>query len=40
MTGGDHIFDNFAKVKNYLDENDSKLLRPANFYNNETLEGK
>lgn len=39
MTGWDHIFDNFVKIKDYLDKEDSKLLRPANFYNDETLEG-
>jgi len=40
MTGWDHIFDNFARVKEYIDSKDSKLIRPANFYNDETLEGK
>jgi len=38
MTSGDHVFDNFEKIKDYLDKKDSKLLRIANFYNSETLE--
>jgi len=40
MTWGDHIFDNFDKIKNYLDKPDSKLIRCANFYNDENLEWK
>lgn len=40
MTGWDHILDNFSKVKDYLDKKDSKLLRPANFYHDDILEGK
>jgi calcineurin-like phosphoesterase len=40
MTWWDHILDNFSKIKNYLNKEDSKLLRPANFYNDETLEWK
>jgi hypothetical protein len=33
MTSGDHIFDNFEKIKDYLLKKDSKLLSFANFYN-------
>ncbi|MFK7780428.1 MAG: TIGR00282 family metallophosphoesterase [Candidatus Gracilibacteria bacterium] len=32
MTGGDHIFDNVDRIEKYLDSEDSKLIRPANFY--------
>ncbi len=32
MTSGDHIFDNMEKVKDYLEKNDSKLIRAANYY--------
>jgi len=39
MTSGDHIFDNFEKIKDYLDKPNSKLIRCANFYNDEKLEG-
>ena len=39
MTSGDHVFDNFDKIKDYLDAPDSKLIRAANFYNDENLEG-
>lgn len=40
MTWWDHIFDNFIKIKDYLDKDDSKLIRVANFYNDENLEWK
>ena len=40
MTSWDHVFDNFDKIKNYLDKPDSKLIRCANFYNDENLEWK
>ncbi len=39
MTSWDHIFDNFEKIKDYLKKEDSKLIRPANFYNDKVLEG-
>ncbi|MDD2907576.1 MAG: TIGR00282 family metallophosphoesterase [Candidatus Gracilibacteria bacterium] len=39
MTSGDHIFDNFEKIKDYLARKDSRLLRCANFYE-EDLAGK
>lgn len=32
MTWWDHIFDNEAKIKDYIEKKDSKLIRPANFY--------
>lgn len=32
MTSGDHIFDNFDKIKDYLWKKDSRLIRCANFY--------
>ncbi|MDD3794282.1 MAG: TIGR00282 family metallophosphoesterase [Candidatus Gracilibacteria bacterium] len=32
MTSGDHIFDNFDKIKDYLGKKDSRLIRCANFY--------
>lgn len=35
MTWGDHIFDNLSRIKDTLEEKDSKLLRPANFYESE-----
>jgi metallophosphoesterase (TIGR00282 family) len=35
MTWWDHIFDNIDKIKDYLDKVDSKLIRPANFYESE-----
>jgi len=38
MTSGDHVFDNFEKIKDYLNAPDSKLIRCANFYNDEDLE--
>lgn len=34
-TSGNHIFDNYDDIKNYLDAPNSKLLRPANFYETE-----
>jgi metallophosphoesterase (TIGR00282 family) len=40
MTSGDHIFDNFDRVKDYLWQEDSKLIRAANFYNDDVLEWK
>jgi hypothetical protein len=32
MTSGDHIFDNFDKIKDYLFSINSKIIIPANFY--------
>lgn len=32
FTGGDHVFDNEKDILEYLDDNNSKLLRPANLY--------
>ena len=32
MTSGDHFFDNFDKIKEYLSRSDSKLIRFANYY--------
>ena len=32
MTWWDHIYDNLSRVEDYLNEDDSKLIRPANFY--------
>lgn len=32
MTGWDHIVDNYSKIKDYLDNDNSNLLRFANFY--------
>lgn len=32
MTSWDHVFDNFVHIKDYLSAEDSKLLRCANFY--------
>jgi len=40
MTTGDHIFDNFVKIKDHLNASDSKLIRVANFYNDKELEWK
>lgn len=40
MTSGDHVFDNFDKIKDYLNKPDSKLIRCANFYNDDILEWK
>jgi calcineurin-like phosphoesterase len=31
FTGGDHVFDNKDSISEYLDSDDSRLLRPANF---------
>ena len=39
MTSWDHIFDNFEKIKDYLSKEDSKLIRPLNFYNS-SLQGQ
>jgi len=32
MTWGDHIFDNQKSISDYLDQKDSKLIRAANYY--------
>ena len=40
MTWWDHIFDNFSQIKDYLNKDNSKLLRPANFYDDKNLEGR
>jgi metallophosphoesterase (TIGR00282 family) len=32
MTSWDHIFDNIDRIIDYLDKDDSKLIRAANFY--------
>jgi calcineurin-like phosphoesterase len=32
MTSGDHIFDNEERIRDYLNNQDSKLIRPLNFY--------
>lgn len=40
MTSWDHVFDNFEKIKDYLNKKDSKLIRIANFYNDKNLEWK
>lgn len=34
-TSWNHIFDNYDDIKNYLEKSDSKLIRPANFYESE-----
>lgn len=31
-TSGNHIFDNEEEIRNYLEKEDSKLIRPLNFY--------
>lgn len=31
-TSWNHIFDNYDEIKDYLDKHDSKLIRPANYY--------
>ncbi len=36
MCGGDHIFDNFVKVQDYLEKDDSCLLRFANLWDEST----
>lgn len=38
MTSWDHVFDNFEKIKQYLAKENSKLIRAANFYNDDILE--
>ena len=35
MTGGDHLFDHFSQNQTYLNDENSKLLRPANVYESE-----
>jgi len=35
MTSWDHVFDNYQKIKDYLGADNSKLLRCANFYNDD-----
>lgn len=37
MTSGDHIYDNVPNILEYLGKNDSKLIRPANFYSSELI---
>lgn len=37
-TSWNHIFDNYEDIKNYLDKSDSKLIRPANYYESEHLD--
>lgn len=32
FTWWDHVFDNIDRISDYLDSNESKLIRPANFY--------
>lgn len=32
LTGGDHVFDNFDEIENYITAPSSNLLRPGNFY--------
>lgn len=32
MTSWDHIFDNLDKISDYLDKSNSKLIRPANYF--------
>lgn len=34
-TSGNHIYDNFDDIKDYLDAPNSKMIRPANFYESE-----
>ena len=36
MTWWDHIFDNLDRINDYLDKEDSKLIRPANLYESES----
>lgn len=36
MTWGDHIYDNFIHVKDYLQDSDTNLLVPANTYKQDT----
>ena len=40
MTSWDHIFDNFEKIKEYLKKQDSKIIIPANLYNNTEIWNK
>ncbi len=42
FSGGDHFFDNISDLENYLQTDDAKLLRPANFYEQRhyTIPGK
>lgn len=35
FTSGNHIYDNYNDIKDYLDAPNSKLIRPANFYESE-----
>ena len=35
MTGWDHIFDNQKNIEDYLDKENSKLIRPANYLEQE-----
>lgn len=37
-TSWNHIFDNFDDIKPYLEKEDSKLIRPINFYENKFFE--
>lgn len=37
MTSWDHFFDNFHKFSNYLERDNSKLLRCANFYDEDLV---
>ncbi len=39
ITCGDHVFDNFDKIKDYISSEDSKFIRAANFYRDDSLEG-
>lgn len=34
-TSWNHIFDNYFDIKDYLDRDNSKMIRPANYYENE-----
>ncbi|USN59443.1 MAG: YmdB family metallophosphoesterase [Candidatus Peribacteria bacterium] len=36
LTGGDHVFDNLKSIGEYLDDTETSLLRPANFYESHT----
>lgn len=38
LTGGDHIFDNFSDIEEYISQANTRLLRPANFP--DTIAGK
>ncbi len=38
MTSWDHIFDNEEKIKNFLNKDNSKLIRPLNFYESKDFE--